>query len=551
MAVTDQTPRRRSTSTNPAAAGRARPQDTNTPPPEPDPDPDNTNTGRTPPTDPAAEQAVLGTCLLGRQELVTQARTLLPDGRDWFYDPRNAKIWRLITTLADRDQPCDPITIADHARTSGEVWREPADTQYLHHLYNQAPLVGQLDHHAAILTRYEGIRRLDLLAVRMRQAVTSGDHDTLLRHAQNLRDDIDQALAHQNTGLTVDTWTPLDLEPALSGGIITPPPTVLARLDGAFLLYIGRLHSLAGEPESGKSFIALLACCQALEDNQHVIYIDFEDTPEGIVGRLLAMGARPDWIRDRFHYIRPDRPIDDQARNHLRHLVENNFCTLAVIDGVTEAMTMHGLATDKDNTDAAHFYELLPRFITHLPAPPAVLMIDHVIKDEDRTKKRYALGAQHKLAGLDGAAFMVDIVTPFAPGQPGMSRIRVSKDRPGQVRKNSVKQVIAELHINGDDTVVKAELRLPPQENTSGGDGHWRPTILMERVSRYLETHPGATGTDVESAVRGKATHKRAAIDALIAEGYVSRDKGERRGYSLRVLYTFRNSSEEPGGSDE
>lgn len=283
-----------------------------------------------------------------------------------------------------------------------------------------------------------------------------------------------------------------------------------------------------------------------MEDNQHVIYLDFEDTPEGIVGRLLAMGARPEWVAERLHYIRPDRPIDEAARRHLRQLVENNFVTIAVIDGVTEAMTMHGLVP-LDNTDAALFYERLPRFLSRLADAPAVVMIDHVPKDEDRPK-RYAIGAQHKLAGLDGAAYMLDVVTPFAPGTPGKSRLRVAKDRPGQVRKHAVKGVIAELHINGDDQVVTATLRAPQQgKGEVGPDGRWRPTILMERVSRCIEAAPGMIQRDIERAVRGKAEHIRVALETLVLENFVARRSGPRRAVHYFSLEPFRNEAEGPG----
>ncbi len=36
-----------------------------------------------------------------------------------------------------------------------------------------------------------------------------------------------------------------------------------------------------------------------------MLYIDFEDDVGGVVGRLLAMQAKREWIRDGFCYLRP------------------------------------------------------------------------------------------------------------------------------------------------------------------------------------------------------------------------------------------------------
>ena len=69
-----------------------------------------------------------------------------------------------------------------------------------------------------------------------------------------------------------------------------------------------------------------------------------------------------------------------------------------VIDGVTEAMTMHGLEL-KDNADVAKFVELLPRPLARMGA--AVVLVDHVAKDTGG-RGRFAIGAPHKLAGIDG-----------------------------------------------------------------------------------------------------------------------------------------------------
>ena len=90
--------------------------------------------------------------------------------------------------------------------------------------------------------------------------------------------------------------------------------------------------------------------------------------------------------------------------------------TLAVLDGVTNSMTLEGLSL-KDNTEVAQFYTRLPRWIAR--RGPAVLLLDHVAKSIDG-RGRFALGAQAKLAEIDGAAYTITMTQPF--GRAGAHR---------------------------------------------------------------------------------------------------------------------------------
>jgi hypothetical protein len=110
-----------------------------------------------------------------------------------------------------------------------------------------------------------------------------------------------------------------------------------------------------------------------------VLYVDFEDGALSIVGRLMALGAERDAVLQRFVYVRPDEPLADVA------IREFNSCsrdvTLAVLDGVTEALTLHGLDL-ASNTDVAKWRAQLPRPLARAGA--AVLEIDHVVKDREQ-----------------------------------------------------------------------------------------------------------------------------------------------------------------------
>lgn len=348
---------------------------------------------------------------------------------------------------------------------------------------------------------------------------------------------------------TASTWADVDLGAILSGDAPPLMPTILARDDGPMLLYPGKVHSVSGESESGKTWLLLAAVVGQLLAGEHVIYIDFEDSAEAITARLQALGVPNDVIAAQVHYSRPDAPLDDQGRAQLAKALAHRP-TLAVIDGVTEAMTIHGYETSS-NDGAALFYALLPRWLAH--QGPAVALIDHVPKDEERNK-RYALGAQHKLAGLDGAAYMVDLIRPFGHGQHGISRVRISKDRPGRVREHSPHGHAGDLHLeSAPDGTVTFTLRPPvAYDGPDGAASGFRPTHLMERVSRYVEVHPGMSGRAIEAAVKGKGEHLRLALELLVAEGFITVGKAGHNATVYSQTRPYREPSDEgPPDDDE
>ena len=333
------------------------------------------------------------------------------------------------------------------------------------------------------------------------------------------------------------SWRPVDLAAILAGEHVDPLPAVLRRDDGPALLYPAKVHSVSGESETLKSWLLLVGAVEQIARGRPVVWIDFEDSAPAVVGRLVALGCPRAGIAEHFRYVRPIDPLADAAA--LFDLSAPPTPTLAVIDGVTEGMALHGLEPNS-NSDVASFMALLPRPLAALG--PAVVLIDHVTKSAE-TRGRYAIGAQHKLAGLDGAAFTVELAQPFGHGRKGIARIHVAKDRPGRVREHaSGGKRIAELHlISEPDGSVLAELRAP---EATGPAGTFRPTVLMERVSRHLEDNPdGSSVRDVQGAVQGKTDAKRQALECLVTDGYAERIPGARGSHLHTSLKPYREGA--------
>lgn len=224
------------------------------------------------------------------------------------------------------------------------------------------------------------------------------------------------------------TWEPVDLGPWLDGTHISPQPSLgLPRSDGQRLIYPGREHSIYGETESGKSWFALGCVAVELRMGRDVLYIHYEEgDPGSTIERLMLLGVPTGDIRNHLRFVAPGRP---GRAGWLADLLEP-APALVIHDGVNEAMSLHGddsMATD----GAATFRRNLIK--PCLAVGAATLACDHVTKSGDG-RGRYAIGAAHKVAAIDGAAFMVENMEPFGRGMRGASSVFVTKDRPGQLR---------------------------------------------------------------------------------------------------------------------
>lgn len=326
---------------------------------------------------------------------------------------------------------------------------------------------------------------------------------------------------------SVRTWREVDLTPYLDGSWTAPVPTVGHRADGAALFYRGRVHSIAAETEAGKTWLALSCGAEEMAAGEHVLYLDMEDDAGGAVGRLLALGVAPEMIGERFHYVRPEGPLTAGEWEEFGALLSDAAPSLVVLDGVTNAMSMHGL-DPLSNRDVAEFlHKVVQRLVggdAHEVEGAAVLMLDHVTKAKEG-RGRNSIGAIHKINALTGSAFILKARDPIRPGSVGCSEVYVSKDRPGQVRARAVGKPLADGTMRFADLVVdstggdeesssvRVELVVVAGGGSGGsdaGDSQQRSAedavrlaVNMDRVWRLLHKHPeGLSGVGVGDALK-------------------------------------------------
>ncbi|ABS06160.1 AAA family ATPase [Kineococcus radiotolerans] len=359
------------------------------------------------------------------------------------------------------------------------------------------------------------------------------------------------------------TWAPVDLAAVVAGEHVVPVAEFMPRTDGVGLLYAGRVHSLAGEPESGKSLLAQAEVARVLAAGGSAVYIDGEDTPGNVVARLLAMGAPAEVLTgERFRYVRPEVSPGVLSEAQAWQQLLAQPVDMVVIDGVTEFLGLAG-ASSKDGDDVTAWMRGVPRRIAR-ETGAAVVLIDHVTKDRD-TRGRWAIGSQAKLAACD-AAYIVEPKLPLGRGMRGLVVVRVAKDRPGGVRPHAAMPwrasdrtaEVARVSVDSSDGEAIRVVVDPPAvggesgEDDGPGVGHSgggsRLTGYMERLSKVLEASPEPLTTNLltkdTDVMRGRPQYRSQALATLVAEGYVAATPGPGRSQLHRSVRSYREAQD-------
>lgn len=451
---------------------------------------------------PDAERSVLAAILNHPGTAPSLLGVVAPD-MFWTHNVKSAM--SVVADLVAEGVPPEPATV--HTRLGGEGF----DLADLMSLQIDAPSDGGALECARVVARHATDRAALAQSHELRAAVESG------RLTESLPGILDRlATLRPSSGPEATTWEPVDLTVAVSGGDLEIP-AILQRTDGKVMLYAGRIHSFQGESESCKSWAALMAVVEVIASGGRVLFVDFEDDEAGVTARLKALGVPTDQILERFVYVRPDEPLHNRhgqptaASVALDALISANRFGLCVIDGVTEAMVTEGLDL-LSNSDVAAWMRRLPRKIAATGS--AVIVVDHVTKNRE-TQGRYAIGGQHKLAGLTGAAYVFQTLRPFsrAGSEPveGAIAITVVKDRPGYVRAWATEGKVGTLELTSwPDNTVSAAI-VPPSSQLPAD------MIIVNRVLNYLGTYDGASKNQIEHGVEGKADKIRDALAWMVA----------------------------------
>lgn len=484
-----------------------------------------------------AEQAVL-TALLHQPDL---GATLIDqlDTDDFFY-PIHAQLWTTWHHLASVDgTPPDLVTLNAHllrtkqtdaARQLADLTTNPA-----------TPVLASK--YAQIVRDTARLRTVDQLASGLRQIATTGrvdDIDTYLAEALQRLDDTVMRFGPRttnptHTGLADLTWV-------LSGVAPTSPPPVYARrTDGTALFYRGRVNGVFGDPESGKTWLAQIAGVEALNNGGTFTMVDVDHNGQDhTAARLMLLGAHPTAIADptRFRYYEPEDA--EQLRAAVIDIT-SLIPDVVILDSLGEILPMLGVkSVDNDEITAA---------LRTICMPPAkagscVIAVDHLPKSAEARSTGYAIGGTAKKRAVDGAYLRAEARTQPTPGGIGRITLRIEKDRTGELRKSSGGGYAGTFTL--DSTVPGVTTwSIGREDSPITADGKFRPTHLMERISRHVEDNDQSSFREIKLAVRGTDTHLRAAIECLVAEGFLSRIDGRNNAKLHHSIATYREDEDD------
>lgn len=309
----------------------------------------------------------------------------------------------------------------------------------------------------------------------------------------------------------------IDLAPYLDGTHEQELPTVGATWSNHFLFYAGRLNEIHAEPATGKTNILLVAAMAVLKAGGAVLYIDPEDTPGGIVTRLLLLRASADDIRERFNYLHNPDPknIKEAQAWAKKHKPE-----IVILDGLAESIATQGLNEDKAGDVLAFFRENLRPFTE---SGAAVVIADHVSKSTEG-RGQFARGSGAKAGRYDGVSYEIVVGEAYTPYIEGYVKLKIQKDRNGGVGPRG--KIVAELHFTpGTDGTTITEFREPAEKPVGQA---FMPTTIMDKIINELAD--GKVLGKRELRKFGKAQYADRALDILQEEGRITRIK---EGYFL------------------
>jgi hypothetical protein len=323
-----------------------------------------------------------------------------------------------------------------------------------------------------------------------------------------------------------DSWTPINLN------TLPEHPPVQPTLGSVGLVYPGKRHVFSGPQETAKTLAAYAIGLEVVRQDGDLILIDFEMGAWDARNRLRELGAETNDL-DRIHYLEPSDPATDRTMPDLLTLRP----TLVIVDAAAGAYDLQGL-DDNKRQDVERFTRLYVR--AFWKAGVATIVLDHVVKNTE-TRGKYAVGSERKVGGAD-VHLGFEVISPISRGSRGLYKIVTHKDRGGFLKRGT----LANMELDSDPDTHQITWGFTPAETDNSG-APFRYTLLMEKVSRYLEeVYPGGTSRNqIEKAGLGKSAEQvRHAIDQLIIEDYAAEETGHRGSRLTRITTPYRHETD-------
>ncbi len=466
-----------------------------------------------PPQNLDAEESVLGAMMLAPRACEA-VREVLGDG-EAFYRASHRDIYQAATALHGRGEPVDAITVVAELTETGKL-DKAGGADRVNELAAIVPASANAGHYARLVI--EAAQRRELIDAGGRITRLGwegiGEPADLVTEARALTENLSEAV----TGDLPLSWRAVSLL-----DIAGDPPRAPDKLSGT--IYSDSSGILSGEPGTGKSMVAMALIAEEAMAGRRSLYLDLERTPALLLERLKLAGLTDKQI-GLIDYVRPTETATPAQLADLVAPIDG----VVVVDSYDAALGL--FAPEARNEDVQRFAR---EFLDPLRSSGAtVVLIDHVTKNKE-TRGNYSIGAQRKLAVADWH-LRLEVAEGLQRGHVGKLRIKRAKDNLGFLPRNvGTFELTSHEHTGALSWEVAA--------GTDQAEGDWKPTGLMEKVSRYVESciEPPSRA-EIEAAVTGKRDYIRQAIIALVAEDYMDENQ-DGRGYRYSSVRIYREDA--------
>ena len=269
----------------------------------------SSSSGPVPPNALEAERAVLGGILLENDAINIVLERL---GTNDFYSDANAKIFESMTTLFQRGQPIDHVTLRQELVGKNRLQGIGGD-EYLLSLSNTIPTVANIEAHARIVREKAVVRKL--ISVCHEAAATGyGDYGDLAEYLDGVESEVFKVAKERAQSpyehikeVVMRTFEEIN-EASKRGEEITGLPTGFDRVDKQTAgMHPGDLIIIAGRPGMGKTAFALNVAVNAcVHRKTGVAVFSLEMPKEQLARRMLCSEARVDGSRLRTGKLQRD-----------------------------------------------------------------------------------------------------------------------------------------------------------------------------------------------------------------------------------------------------
>ncbi len=264
---------------------------------------------RVPPQNLEAEQSALGSMMIEPTALEKGLEILRPED---FYRPAHQEIFDALSSLSERDEPVDLITVTEELRKRGKL-DDCGGTQYLMALVDTTPTAANVEHYAKIVEKKSILRKLiaagtEIISMAYNEgedveAVTDRAERLIFGVAQRRIGEYFQPIQP----LIDQTWTWIDRR-YHDKGEASGVGTGFSRLDHMTSgLQPSDFIIIAARPSMGKTALALNIGLNAALQGKHTVAIfSIEMSAEQLVQRMMCSQARANAHRLRTGYFQDE-----------------------------------------------------------------------------------------------------------------------------------------------------------------------------------------------------------------------------------------------------